>query len=159
MIPSLRLSPQQTLDIETLSFVQAPTRARGALDAALRRGLFAAEFGASYYRGFVDHADDLVAVDVPEVDVATAPTGEAAGRGRAAEIAGVASGLLAVSAGVLGAVAWQARRDFDGTTLEGPAVRDADRYRLTGTLAISALVAAALTGCLASYLSPRDAPR
>jgi hypothetical protein len=78
---------------------------------------------------------------------------------RAAKAAGIASGVLALGAGILGAVAWQARSDFDGTTLEARAARDADRYRLAGTLAIAGLVAAALSGGLAGYLLARDSPQ
>jgi hypothetical protein len=154
---AIRLTPNQTLDIETLPFAEAQMRSRGALDASLRRGLFATEFGPSYYRGFVDRSDDLLAVDLPEVDPSAAATAASPG-GRGAKIAGVAAGVLAVGAGVLGGVAWQARRDFDGTTLEAAASQDAERYKIAGTLAISALVAAALTGGLASYLAVRDSP-
>jgi len=158
----IRLNDRQTLDIETLPFAQAPLRPRGALDAALRRGLFATEFGPAYYRGFVDRSDDLLAVDLPEADPSGASGNGTAGEvrgGRAAKIAGVTAGALAIGAGVMGAFAWQARRDFDNTTLEAPAAQDADRYRLTSTLALSALVAAALTGALAGYLFAGDSPR
>jgi hypothetical protein len=157
----LRLKPHETVDMETLPFTQAELRSRDALNAALRRGLFATEFGPAYYRGFVDRSDDLLAVDVPDPDPAPGAGGRPAAevrRGpRAATAAGVASGVLAVTAGVLGGVAWQARRDFDRTTFEADAAHDADRYRLTGTLSVAALVAAALSGCLASYLYARDA--
>jgi hypothetical protein len=155
----VRVNDRQTLDIETLPFTSAPVRPRGALDASLRRGLFATEFGASYYRGFVDRSEDLLAVDLPEVDAAASGTGTAgevrAGR-RAAKVAAVGAGVLAVAAGAFGAVAWQARRDFEGTTLESAAAQDADRYRLAGTLSLSALVAAALTAGVASLLYARD---
>jgi hypothetical protein len=121
--------------------------------------LFATEFGASYYRGFVDRSDDLSPVDLPDADASGTQDGDEARRPQtAARIAGLASGLLAVTAGVFGVVAWQARHDFDGTTLEGPAARDADRYRLAGAVSISALVAAALSAGLAGYLLA-DAPR
>jgi len=159
----IRLNPRQTVDIETLPFAQLEARSRGALVTSLQRGLFATAFGPSYYRGFVDRADDLLAVDLPDIDASAAVPGATAGERRsprrAAKIAGVAAGLFAVTAGVLGAVAWQARGDFEGTTLESPAARAADRYRLTSTLAISALVAAALTGGLTSYLFVRDSAR
>ena len=68
-------------------------------------------------------------------------------------------GRAGLGAGILGAVAWQARSDFDGTTLEARAARDADRYRLAGTLAIAGLVAAAISGGLAGYLLARDSPQ
>jgi hypothetical protein len=156
----VRLKPRETLDIETLPFAPAQTRARDALDTALRRGLFATEFGPSYYRGFVDSSSDLLPVDLPIADAALATAvSETRRPHRAARIAGLASGVLAVTASVFGVVAWQARRDFDGTTLEAPATRDADRYRLTGTIAVSSLVGAALTAGLASYLLARDSPR
>ena len=155
----IRVNAQQTLDIETLPFTRAPVRSRGALDESLRRGLFATEFGASYYRGFVDRSDDLLAVDLPDVDAAAGGSGTAgevrAGR-RAPKIAAVGAGAFAIAAAALGGVAWQARRDFDGATLESAAAQDADRYRLAGTLSIFALVAAALSAGLASYLYARD---
>jgi hypothetical protein len=157
----IRLKAAETLDVETVPFSNAPVRSRGALDAALRRGLFATEFGPAYYRGFVDRSDDLLAVDLPEVDssAGVGTAGEVRRSQRAAAVAGVSSGVLALTAGILGGVAWQARRDFDNTTLETDAAHDADRYRLAGTLSMSALVAAALTGCLASYLYARDSQR
>lgn len=157
----IRLRPDERLDIEALPFSNAPVRPRGALDAALRRGLFATEFGPAYYRGFVDRSEDLLAVDLPEVDSSpgVSAAGDVRATRRAAAAAGISSGVLALAAGVLGGVAWQARRDFDNTTLEADAAHDADRYRLAGTLSLSALVAAALTGYLASYLYARDSQR
>jgi hypothetical protein len=156
----VRLKPRETVDIETLPFAPAQTRARDALDTALRRGLFATEFGPSYYRGFVDSSGDLLAVDLPDADVAPSTVvSEPRRPHRAGRLLGLASGVLAVTAASFGVVAWQARRDFDGTTLEAPAMRVADRYRLTGTIAVSALVGAALTASLASYLLVRDSPR
>jgi hypothetical protein len=47
---------------DTLSFGKPSDRARGSLDDALQRGLFASGFGPFYYNGFVDQTPDFVPV-------------------------------------------------------------------------------------------------
>jgi hypothetical protein len=48
---------------ERLAFVKPSFRARGALDDAFRRGLFAAPYGRRYYDGVVDQTPSLAPVD------------------------------------------------------------------------------------------------
>jgi hypothetical protein len=67
-----------------------------------------------------------------------------------------AGALLAVGAGVLGALALSAYRDVDGTQLELPAQQARDRYMLNLTLSLSALGAAAISGGIGAYLLARD---
>jgi hypothetical protein len=52
----------QVVPFGDLVFRDPPARARGALEDAVRRGLFATEFGPGYYRGFVDQASDFAPV-------------------------------------------------------------------------------------------------
>jgi hypothetical protein len=58
-------TPGGRIDFDGLSFGRPTVRARGSLADALRRGLFASEFGPSYYNGFVDQAADFVPVTFP----------------------------------------------------------------------------------------------
>src|SRR6185436_14522792 len=49
-------------DFDKLRFRAAGARSRGALEDAVRAGLFASEFGRGYYLGFIDQAPDFAAV-------------------------------------------------------------------------------------------------
>ena len=61
--------PGEIVPFDNLNFRQSPARTRGALEDAVRRGLFASEFGPGYYRGFIDQAPGFVSVPLPFVDV------------------------------------------------------------------------------------------
>ncbi|HVR21284.1 MAG TPA: caspase family protein [Polyangiaceae bacterium] len=58
---------------ESLKFVDVGVRERGALDAALRNGLFAATYGRRYYEGIVDQTPGFLPVDFPKTDYASTP--------------------------------------------------------------------------------------
>ena len=58
----LEAGPGVNVAFDSLTFGKPAERARGSLEDALRRGLFASEFGPSYYNGFVDQTPDLVPV-------------------------------------------------------------------------------------------------
>ncbi|HWA73975.1 MAG TPA: caspase family protein [Polyangiaceae bacterium] len=62
-----RSSAGQAVAFETLRFAASPERSRGALDDALRRGLFATRFGHGYYSGFIERDSDFVPVTLVEV--------------------------------------------------------------------------------------------
>jgi hypothetical protein len=51
------------VEFERLSFTNAGSRARGALEDAYRRGLFTAPFGRHYYDGVIDQSPALSPVD------------------------------------------------------------------------------------------------
>jgi len=154
----------EVLRLEDLGLVDESARRRGAVESALRRGLFATPYGAGYYRGFVHQAEGLVSVDVPaggalalEVPLASREAPRPPLRDRTAGRVLVGAGaLLAVGAGVLGALALSAYRDVDGTQLELPAQQARDRYMLNLTLSLSALGAAAISGGIGAYLLARD---
>jgi hypothetical protein len=62
---SFQASPGEVVPFERLKFADA-TRARGAVEDAVRRGLFAAEYGRSYYHGVIDQMPGLISVDFPD---------------------------------------------------------------------------------------------
>src|SRR5262249_51312720 len=57
----LTLRPGADAEFRSLGFRERPSRARGAVESALRAGLFLTQFGPAYYRGYVDR-EDMVAV-------------------------------------------------------------------------------------------------
>jgi caspase domain-containing protein len=59
---SFRASPGQVVPFQRLRFVDTSV-ARGAVEDAVRRGLFAAEYGRSYYDGVVDQLPSLISVE------------------------------------------------------------------------------------------------
>lgn len=65
--------PGQVVPFDALNFRDPPARSRGAIEDAVRRGLFATEFGPGYYRGFVDQAPDFLPVALPVAEVARRP--------------------------------------------------------------------------------------
>jgi hypothetical protein len=160
---AVRLVSGQRLTFDRVQIAESDTRARGALASALRRGLFATSFGPGYYRGFVDHQEDMVAVEPREADLVPAPEPQAAtatprvtAHRRAAWISFGAASALAVTAGVLGGLTWQAHDDFENTYLEKPAMEANTRYQRDLTLSITSLVAAAVAGGIGAWLLYRD---
>jgi hypothetical protein len=131
--------------------------ARGALDLSLQRGLFAASFGPSYYRGFVDNNDDLWPVPLTQpqskrVDAAlVAPPRER--RSPVLAWTGLAvTGMLLVTSAVAGIVALDAHADFeDANGLEQKSFVASERIETYRTLSLSTGIAGAVTGA-ATYL-------
>jgi hypothetical protein len=62
------LRPNQTVRFDSIAFGPPTRTARGSLDLALRKGLFAVPFGAGYYRGFIDQTSSFLLVSFPEPD-------------------------------------------------------------------------------------------
>jgi hypothetical protein len=105
-------------------------RARGALDDAMRKGLFATAFGSAFYRGYVSQQQDLVSVDFPEEIVAdrlaSRPSSAAARTaGRVMLWTGVAAAAVA---GVFGGLAWSAESQYNATNVERTATDARDRF-------------------------------
>jgi hypothetical protein len=59
------LKPSEIVAFDRLILAPPTARVRGALDLAMKRGLFAAGFGPNYYRGFIDQSAEFVAVPFP----------------------------------------------------------------------------------------------
>jgi hypothetical protein len=77
-------------------------------------------------------------------------------RRRASWIAYGTAGALAVTAGVFGGLAIDARRDFENTYLEMPAIDASNRYRRDLTLSITMLVGAVVSAGVGTYLRTHD---
>jgi hypothetical protein len=159
---TLRLDAGERFALERVRLAENDTRARGALESALRRGLFATTFGPGYYRGFVDSASDLVAVEVREPDALVikpsldGPLGEPARNRGPAWISFGAATALAAAAGIFGGLAWDARHDFDNTYLERQSLEAEARYNRNLTLSLTALAAAVVGAGIGLYLYTRD---
>jgi hypothetical protein len=94
-----------TIRFGDLRFAAPGERPRGALEGALRRGLFAAEFGRGYYCGVVDEAG-LASVSFasrpPEPAVAAAAAGRPATRNRWLVAVGASTAVAEELDGTLG---------------------------------------------------------
>ena len=107
------------------------TRPRSATAAALHRGLFLAPYGPLYYRGFVDRrADVAVRLTPPRPNARPAWPAYLSWSGAAA---------LLIASAVTGGLALDARADWRGTQLQGPAMQarlryDRMRYSFFGSL-------------------------
>ena len=62
------------------------------------------------------------------------------------------AGAFAVSAGVFGALAWDARQDFQATLLERPAAEANDEYTRDLTLSLTSLGVSAVATALGLYV-------
>lgn len=158
---TVRLAAGERFALDRVQLADNDVRARGALESALRRGLFATTFGPGYYRGFVDRSEDLAAVQVSEAEVLVAlPSAEGprapSSRRRAAWISFGVAAALGVGAGILGAMTWDARSDFENTYLERPAEEAQTRYQRNLTLSLTSLGAAAVAAGIGSWLYRQD---
>jgi len=95
---SFRARAGEVVPFQRLNFAEA-MRARGAVEDAVRRGLFAAQYGRSYYDGVVDQVPGLISVDFPEMRDAppaawwASPAPGTAGRVRLVLGGGLSSGV------------------------------------------------------------------
>ena len=62
------LQANRSVSFASLNLRRSTLRQRGALDSALKRGLFATAFGPGYYRGFIDGQPEFVPVSLPEIE-------------------------------------------------------------------------------------------
>jgi hypothetical protein len=153
----LEATPGQSIAAESLTFQPGGTRARGAMSTAMRRGLFGGSFGPSYYRGFVDSAPELVAVDfspsppdilkmAPDpshpVDIMDRYTGAVLG----------GAGLLAAASATFAVLAVRARGDFEGTSFQRQATDASVRFTRYQTAAVIAGCAAVAVTSVASWM-------
>jgi hypothetical protein len=68
----VEMASGQRTRFDTLRFRDVNARARGALEDAVRRGLFASEFGRGYYLGFIDQAPEFTPVSFTATEVVRA---------------------------------------------------------------------------------------
>jgi hypothetical protein len=158
---SVLVSLDRPTNLEDLVLEDRPVRARGVVAESMRRGLFGAEFGPSYYRGFVDSSDSkMVPVDLSPVGThVSAGAASRPGTRYAAWSAFGVGGAFLVTAGVFAILASQARADFDNTDLERPSIDAHARYERYGGLALGATTAAIASTVLGYWLWNRDTAR
>jgi len=147
--------PGDTLVADQLAASSVELRPRGAIAAALRHGLFAASFGPSYYRGFVDSAPELVSVNFPSggAVVVDAPAPSPAPGARSALLdrwvvgALAATVALAATSATFAVLANDAREQYATTPFERKATELQQRFSRDRAIAIAAgAVAAAAAG-------------
>jgi hypothetical protein len=110
----VNLKPREILAFDRLVLAAPTARVRGALDLAMKRGLFATGFGPNYYRGFIDQTAEFVAVPLPTDGDAAASGGaggpDAAesksrgGHGRAMYLAGGITQSVGQGLGMMGSL-------------------------------------------------------
>jgi hypothetical protein len=147
-------SADHATNVEELLLRKEHLRHRSAVAESMRRGLFAAEFGPSYYEGFVDSADrQIVPVDmVPAgVRVVAGPTLRS-GRNPAAWSAFAVGAVSLATAGVFAFLAARAYNNFQDTSLERPSIAARDQYQRYSVAAISAAAVSVLCGGLGYWL-------
>jgi hypothetical protein len=145
-------------NLEDLSLGKGPVRPRSALAESMRRGLFAAEFGPSYYGGFVDSSDaHLVPVELAPAGVRVAvrqpPRSD---HRRAAWSAFAVAGASVVTAGIFAVLAGRAYVDFQDADFERSSIAARDRYHRYGVIALSAATIGALSGAVGYWLWNRN---
>ena len=124
---------------------------RGSIDEAYQRALFASGYGRAYYQGFVDSTGSIGVTFVDDNAVAHArPRGRTLSLG----FAGLA-GLSAVAALTTGVLAYNAKSDFDATTLQRPADDAKHRYERYLPISIATGATAVAAGIVAYWLWPR----
>jgi len=148
----------QPTRLEDLVLEKGRLRSRGVMAESMRRGLFAAEFGPSYYGGFVDSADkQMIPVDLSAAAVrAVAGGSPRGGHNPAAWSAFAVAGASVVTAGVFAALAGRAYSDFQNADFERQSIDARDRYHRYGAVALSAAAVGVLSGALGYWLWNRD---
>ena len=145
------LRPGIDREFRGLAFQERPSRPRGALESSMRAGLFLAQFGPAYYRGYVD-AQEVVPVPIAALPSLTVDTGTASPAPRRAFVprAVLSGGALACVATSLAfsGLAWQAWRDNRNAT-EQASIDANHRYRTDVTLAGTFLVSGMLVAGVA----------
>jgi hypothetical protein len=124
---------------------------RGSIDDSYQRALFASGYGRAYYQGFVDSTGSLGVTFADESDTTHArPRGPGLAYGLTA-LASVAA-IASVTTGVL---AYNARSDFNATTLQKPAYDAKHRYARDLPISIATGITAVAAGVAAYWLWPR----
>ncbi len=145
-----RIEPvaNESVAMDTIVWKPQTTRARGALETSLARGLFATPFGPTYYRGFVDANDDFGSVTFANQIGAdpTEPTVTDARGGPNHVLAWASFGTAAALAGVAGTfsvLALNARSDISNASTERSASAAHDAFTRDRALAVGTGLGAA----------------
>lgn len=149
------------VELGRLRFEPRQLETRGALEDALRRGLFAEPFGAAYYLGYA-RSRDLVAVDTTNTPAIEAPLpNEVESRSWYVPAAWVGAATAAGLSIAAGAFALERESAFDGAASQTEAVDIVEARDLGRDLAFGALAAAgalSVTAALLELLGEDDGP-
>ncbi|MBI5545698.1 MAG: caspase family protein [Deltaproteobacteria bacterium] len=146
----IRPMPSEVVRLEELSWRKRMVATRGSIEATLRRTLFKSAYGPTYYRGFVDSAG-LAGVRWEPSELAMRSTARAAPRRPLAIAAWSVGGASLIAAGATGAIAFQAKRDFDATRIERQAAEARDKVIRFSTIA-GVMAGVAVTGIVSGWL-------
>jgi hypothetical protein len=145
--------------LASLALKDSGRRARGSVEEAFGRGVFAAPFGPQYYRAYTDADATSVPVtftNPPVVAVFDGPSvGDAPRSSLALPIAIGATGVLAGATVVSSILMFSAKSDFEGARFERDASDARDRYGTLQTVSIVGLVATAVAAGVTVYLLVR----
>jgi caspase domain-containing protein len=148
----LLLRPGTDSEFGALVFRERPLRARGAVESALRAGLFLTPFGPAYYRGYVDR-EDVAAVPVaPALGLfADARAGGPPTRRKSAvsSLLGGAGAALLTSSALFAGLAGSAWHD-NQNAVERDSADAVSRFRLDTALTAGFLLSGA--ACLTAAL-------
>ncbi|HMF39569.1 MAG TPA: caspase family protein [Polyangia bacterium] len=97
--------PGDVISFDSLGFHDPRARARGALEDAVSRGLFANAFGRGYYRGFIDQAPEFVRVSFADPEVLRAQPAPAAAGATTRPLLLIGAGATNAIANAFGAAA------------------------------------------------------
>jgi hypothetical protein len=157
---SILTSAGRATNIEDVVLEKGHVRPRSAVAESMRRGLFAAEFGPSYYEGFVDSGDrQMVPVELSAAGVQLGATASPRTQHRHAAWSALAvAGVSGVAAGVFAILATRAYGDFQDTNLERPSIDARERYQHYSSAALGTAAVGALSGAVSYWLWNHDGP-
>ncbi len=149
------LIPPGGATFEELELAERTATGRGTLDDVYRRELFASPFGLTYYKGFVDRTG-AISVNFEPLPAPAVGLGASATRRPLAATAWVLSGGLLLATAVTGALALDARADFNNTAIERRAHEANQRYLDLSRAALVTGVVAAVLAVTGWLLWPGD---
>lgn len=147
-------SADQPVRLEDVALGRPQLRVRSAAAESMRRGLFAAAFGPSYYAGYVDNpASPMLPVDLS----LAGPAGQAEapsprGHRTAAWSALAVGGASLAASGFFSVMAARAYGDFQNADLERTSADARTRYYTYGPAAIGMAAVTVVAGTLAYWL-------
>ncbi len=153
-------APKQDVAVASLSAGSPRGTPRGSVDAAFRRGLFAATYGRDYYRGYVD-AHGLIGAEIAPEPVVQPEIVSTAGAPRRRSVVPAvvlwSTAGAATAAGIVSTLAaTRARRDFHATDIQREAFEAADRFDKNRNRAIAFYGIGLVTAVSGALIFPRQ---
>jgi Caspase domain len=124
---SFEVAEGERVDLAKLAFAPARMRARGAVEEALQKGLFASPFGPRYYSAFIEGRDEFRPIPLPPPGRDERAPSPSASRPVGFVLLGAGAILGAATAGAVG-LTLSAKSDYQSTSLERDAADARDRF-------------------------------